>query len=190
MPPPRFSSREGFRVGRLVMVISSISPLFILWAVKGVAIIPDIVLIPTCIAIVVSSCGFVLLRVQVAKKRRDMRLMKVGTVANYDYHALTYIFAMLLPFYRKDISTGRELAAILIAILFIIIIFWYLNLHYMNIIFIFGRYKTYLIHPPAELNPLGGRIPFVLVTRRTDIASGEEVTGYRITDSVYLEGIP
>lgn len=189
MPLRRFNNKEGFKFGRFVMVVSSISPLFILWAVKGVAIIPDIILIPICAAIVILSSGFVLLRVLVAKRTRDMRLMKVGTISNYDYHALTYIFAMLLPFYRQDISSVRELAAILIAIAFIVGIFWYLNLHYMNVIFIFGRYKTFLVHPPDDANPLAGSVPYILVTRRSHLVPGEELMGCRVTDTVYLEAV-
>ena len=187
LPNRRGRGREGFQIGRLIMVVSSISPLFLLWGVKGISLVPDIYLIPCCTLIIVLPAAFVLGRIKVAKKRRDTRRLIVGTVANYDYHALTYIFAMLLPFYRQDIDTVRELAAIVVAIVFIIIIFWYLNLHYMNVIFVLGRYKTYLVHPPIDGNPYGGTTPYVLISRRPNIVSGDVVIGYRVTNTVYLE---
>ena len=188
MPQPlRQRNRERFRIGRLIMVTSSISPLFLLWAIKGIAIIPDIFLIPCCIAIAGISSIFVLSRIRFAKKQHDKRELKIGSIANYDYHALTYIFAMLLPFYRQDINTFRELAAIVAALIFIIIIFWRLHLHYMNFIFVFGRYKTYLIHPPADGNPFGGTAPFILVTRSSNTVPGSNVIAYRVSDTVYLE---
>ena len=183
----RSHGREGFKIGRFIMVVSSISPLFLLWAIKGISIIPDVFLIPSCLLLIVLAGAFVLARIRIAKKQRDRRQLKVGVVANYDYHALTYIFAMLLPFYRQDIATLRELSAIVVAVVFIIIIFWSLNLHYMNVIFVLGRYKTYLVHPPIDDNPYGGTAPYILITRRPNIVPGDEFVGYRVTDTVYLE---
>jgi hypothetical protein len=38
---PASTHREGLRAARLLMVLSSISPLFILWAIRGNSLIPD-----------------------------------------------------------------------------------------------------------------------------------------------------
>jgi hypothetical protein len=35
------ASREGLKVARLMMVLSSISPLFLLWAIRGSKLLPD-----------------------------------------------------------------------------------------------------------------------------------------------------
>jgi len=45
---PELKSREGLRVARLLMVLSSISPLFILWAIRGNTLIPDRYFIAFC----------------------------------------------------------------------------------------------------------------------------------------------
>ena len=38
---PTTTHREGLKAARLLMVLSSISPLFILWAIRGNSLIPD-----------------------------------------------------------------------------------------------------------------------------------------------------
>ncbi len=179
--------REGFRFGRLVMVLSSISPLFVLWGIKGASAVPDLYLIPSCVFAVVVPALFVWWRVRTAKRDKDSRELTVGSVEGYGHHVLTYIFAMLLPFYRQDIATLRDVLAMGAALAFVIVIFWNLNLHYINLAFILGRYRTYVVHPPADGNPHSGIDDFILVTRRTSIRTGEGIIAYRISDKFYLE---
>ena len=71
--------------------------------------------------------------------------------------------------------------------IFIIMIFWHLKLHYINIIFILQGYRTYLVHPPLDENPYSGNDDFILVIRRNSIIEGEEIIAYRISDTVYME---
>lgn len=39
---PSQENREGLSLLRVILVLSSISPLFVLWAVKGVDLLPDV----------------------------------------------------------------------------------------------------------------------------------------------------
>ena len=45
--------REGLKTARMLMVLSSISPLFILWAIRGSKLIPDRYLVAFCAGMVV-----------------------------------------------------------------------------------------------------------------------------------------
>lgn len=179
---------EGLKVARLLMVLSSISPLFILWAIRGSALVADLYFIAFCATLVVIPNAFLLLRIATAKKLNEKREIVVGTSEDHREHLLVYLFAMLLPFYSDDLSTWRAVAAAAVALGFIVFLFFHLNLHYMNILFAAFGYRVFTLHPVLEANPLSGRASFVLITPRTNVSSGEKIAAYRISDTVYFEG--
>jgi len=170
------------------MVLSSVSPLFVLWALRGNSLIPDPYFLAFCTFMVVVPNGFLWLRANTAKKLRERRELAVGTAEDHREHLLVYLFAMLLPLYATDIGTWRDLAAVLAALGFIVFLFWHLNLHYMNLLFAFRGYRVFTLHPPADGNPLTGKASQVLITRRVNMSSGDQVFAYRLSDTVYFEG--
>lgn len=184
---PVSTHREGLKAARLLMVLSSISPLFILWAIRGNAIIPDHYFIGFCALMVVLPNAFLWLRIRTAKKQADKRELTVGTADDHRDHILVYLFAMLLPFYSETIGTWRDLGATVAALAFIVFLFWHLNLHYMNLLFAARGCRVFTVYPRADGNPLTGKTRRVLITRRVSLASGDLIVAYRLSDTVYLE---
>jgi len=180
-------NHEGLKSARLVMVLSSISPLFILWAVRGNTLIPNRYFIAGCCAMILLPNGFLFLKLWTAKRHTDTREITVGTAEDHRDHLLVYLFAMLLPFYTTNLSSWREFSATLIAVCFIVFLFWNLNLHYMNVMFAILGYRIFTIYPPQDNNPFSGRESLVLITRRATIFSGQHICPYRLSNSVYWE---
>jgi len=180
-------NREGLRASRLLMVLSSMSPLFILWAIRGSNLIPDGYFITFCVLMVAVPNTFLWLRVKTAKNQGDVRELTVGTATDHRDHVLTYLFAMLLPLYSVALGSWRNLAASLAALAFIAFLFWHLNLHYMNLLFAACGFRVFTVHPPVDGNPLTGKSTFVIITRRIALASGDRLTAYRLSNTVYLE---
>jgi hypothetical protein len=178
---------EGLKTARLLMVLSSISPLFVLWAIRGNSLIPDHYFICFCVLMVLLPNAFLWLRIGAAKRNHDRRELTVGIADDHRDHILVYLFAMLLPFYSEDLGTLRDLAATLAALSFIVFLFWHLNLHYMNLVFAVLGYRVFTVYPPADGNPLTGRTRYAVVTRRVSLSPGETITTYRLSDTVYLE---
>lgn len=181
------SRREGLKVARLLMVLSSISPLFILWAIRGTSLLPNWYFVGFCGLMVLIPNAFLWLRIHIARKRSDKKPIVVGTADDHRSHLLVYLFAMLLPFYAQDISTWRDLSATVAALVFIVFLFWHLNLHYMNVIFAILGLRVFTVYPHADGNQVSGTAPLVLITRRKALASGESVIAYRLSDTVYME---
>jgi hypothetical protein len=48
-------------------------------------------------------------------------------------------------------------------------------------------YRVFSVSIPSERNPLSGRIPLVLITRRPALVAGERLIAYRLSDTVYFE---
>ena len=186
-PSPSNTHREGLKAARLLMVLSSISPLFILWAIRGNSLVPDRYFIAFCALMVVVPNSFLWLRILTARKQADKRELMVGTADDHRDHILVYLFAMLLPFYSEDLANWRFLVASFAALAFIVFLFWHLNLHYMNLVFAARGYRVFTVYPPAEGNPLTGKTRQVVITRRVSISPGDRLVAYRLSDTVYLE---
>ena len=94
---------------------------------------------------------------------------------------------MLLPFYSVNIDSIRDLAGHVAAITFIVFLFWHLNMHYMNIFWAMKGFRVYTLKPEAANNSISGRIPVVLITKRSHIVKGEKISAYRLSQTVFLE---
>jgi hypothetical protein len=181
------SNTEGLKIARLLMVLSSISPLFILWAIRGNRLIPDGYFVSFCALMVLVPNVFLWVRIQTAMGLQETRDIDIGSAEDHREHLLVYLFAMLLPFYTEDIGTWRNLSAVLVALGFIVFLFWHLNLHYMNLLFAVFGYRVFTVYPTPDNNPLSGKASLVLITRRVNVAPGERVVAYRLSDTVYFE---
>ena len=179
--------REGLKLARLFMVLSGMSPLFILWAIKGNKIVSDGYLLTACAALILIPNLVLWLRIRTAKEQNDLRDVVVEKAEDHRDYLLVYLFAMLLPFYPIDTNTVRDISALLAALAFIVFLFWHLNLHYMNIWFAIRGYRVYVITPIEDKNVLSGRASLVLITPRTDILKGESIKAYRLSDTLCFE---
>lgn len=184
------SHSEGFKAARLLMVLSSISPLFILWAIHGNNLVPDRWFIGFCVLMVLVPNFFLWLRIYIARTRGDKRELTVGTADDHRDHILVYLFAILLPFYSQRLDTWRDLSATLGALAFIVFLFWHLNLHYMNLVFAARGLRVFTVDPPADGNQISGKVRYAVITRRISLSAGERLVAYRLSDTVYLEAEP
>lgn len=179
--------KEGLKIARIIMVLSSISPLFIIWAIRGNNLIPDSLFIGFCALMVLIPNGFLWLRIYIARKQYDKKSLTVDKVEDHRNHLLVYLFAMLLPFYSSTIDTWRDLSATFVALGFIVFLFWHLNLHYMNIFFAVLGYRVFTVYPPADDNPLTGKNCFVVITKRVKLDPKKPIVVYRISNTIFIE---
>ena len=179
--------KEGLKIARLMMVLSSLSPLFMLWAIHGNSLIPEYWFLGACAFMAFVPTGYLLWRIAMAKRLKQLRTITAGKAEDHRDHLLVYLFAMLLPFYAADFDTWRDLATVLVGLSFIIFLFWHLNLHYMNIIFAVFRYHVFTVYPRTDTNPLSGKMILVLITKRVAVLDGERIEAYRLSNTVYFE---
>lgn len=186
----RYQQSDGLKVARLLMVLSSVSPLFILWAIRGNSLIPDQYFIAFCLLMIVIPNVFLGLRLRTAKKHQEKREIVIGKAEDHREHLLVYLFAMLLPFYAVDLNTWRDISAAFAALGFIVFLFWHLNLHYMNIIFAVRGYRVFTVYAPPDENPFTSRASLVLITHRVTLSPNQRLVVYRLSDTVYWEVYP
>src|SRR5437764_8494 len=115
-----------------MMVLSSLTPLFALWAVRGLDPIPDRWLWFGCGALIVLPNTVFLVRLRLARMRGDTRTLSISRADDHRDHLLVYLFAVLMPLFDANIGKTRDSAATVFALSFVVFLFWHLNLHYMN----------------------------------------------------------
>lgn len=188
MPLPNNLSPSHSLAGlRLILVLGSLAPLFLLWAIRGNNIVSDSLLIPACLAIAFIPNLIMVARRNAAIRAKSTREIVVGRAEDHREHLIVYIFAILLPLYGIAPESWRDLAATGAVLLLIVFIFWHLNLHYMNLIFAFMNYRVFTIYPNDDGNPYSGQETFALITRRVHIKSDDRIVAYRLSDTVFWE---
>ena len=177
---------QGLRVARLLMIVSSFAPLFILWGIRGTKFMDETIFSIICIGLVIIPNLFLLARIRSAKKHEGLVPIKVGHAEDHREYLLVYLFAILLPMYVVDLDTCRNFYASVVAMVFIIFLFWHMDLHYMNLLFAFAGYRVYTIEPPEDDNIVSDKSVRVLISRRRNPPSGS-INAFRISNFVYFE---
>ena len=178
---------EGLRLARFIMVLSSMSPLFFLWSIRGTILIPDMYFVSGCLVMAVLPTGFLLLRELIARRQNDTRSLVIGRAEDHRSHILVYLFAILLPFYRQNVDAWRDFFALLAALVFIVFLFWHLNFHYMNIVFALRGYRVLNVLSPKGNSEYPSMVNFALITRRSTVEPNERLVAFRLSNTVYLE---
>ncbi len=178
--------KEGMQVTRLIMVLCSMAPLFLLWAMRGSPSMPDKYFIPICLALAIVPTLILCLRIYVAKRNNDCQTKIIGKAEDHRDYILVYLFALLLPFYTANLKDSREFFATVLALVFILFMFWNLNMHYMNLLFAIRGYRVFTVSRETN-NEFEGKAVFVLLTRRTFLIEGDKMETYRLSDSVFIE---
>lgn len=177
---------RGLPVARLLMVVSSLAPLFLLWAIRGAPPVPDCYWIAICLGLAVIPNLALLWRWRIAKRRNDHRAVVVAAARDQSEHLLVYLFAMLLPLYTANLANERELFAVAAAFVFIVFLFWHMNLHYMNIVFAVLGYRVYTVEMAAQRGSPGSSV--VLLSKRNSLPqAGASIDALRLSDTVFVE---
>ena len=184
---PRRGMGEQLRIWRLCVVLVSFAPLFLLMAIRGNEVINEIWMWSACAALIILPFGFLILRVLSVWRSKGTDPIHVGSVEDNRSHILAYLFATMLPFYRSSLDTWRDMIAISLALVFIVFLFWYLRLHYVNFILAVFDYRVFTIFPPDGGNRFSRRTPLVLITRRNHLVLGDQLFAKRLSDTVYWE---
>ena len=173
---------------RLMMVLGSMTPLFVLWAIRGTPLVEDWILWTLCIVMIGIPNVAIYGRTKIAQHEKDYHPLKVMSVEDHRDHLLVYLFAVLLPLYVANLSAERELWATLVAFLFIIFLFWHLNLHYMNLVYALCGYRVYTMRQQHRLNCEGECSDCaVLLTKRHFLIEGQTIRALRLSNTVYIE---
>ncbi|MCZ0814332.1 hypothetical protein N5A93_19105 [Roseovarius sp. EGI FJ00037] len=159
--------KESLGGVRFLLVWSSLSPVFLLWAIRGVEKIPDKIWLPACLAIFLLPTILLWLFFRRAKRQENDKTITVHSAKDQREHLLTYLFAMLIPLFDANLGGYRDLIAIFVALLFVLFLFWHMRLHYMNLFFAMCGYRIFTVEAVSGTEPTEGDSPRLGAMRET-----------------------
>ena len=182
---------EGRGLIRFILVWSSLSPVFVLWAIRGVEPIPDAVWVVICAALFILPSGILYSLFRRSVDSKNEKTIVVASARDQREHLLTYLFAMLIPLFDANLEGTRDLIAMSVALSFVMFLFWHMRLHYMNLIFALFGYRIFTVESFAGTTPEERAKPrlvtYAVISRRQYIPDGENLTGYRLGGNVLVD---
>jgi hypothetical protein len=203
----------GLPFARLLMVLSSFTPLYILWIAKAVNTRFDSdynlnlaifeITVPfwvhfkvhnwhhnqiwfyICLALIILPTSVLLLREWACKKQNDVREIIVTNYSDRSEYLLAYLFATLLPLYDAEFDEKKGSLALAIAFLFIVFLFFHMRMHYMNLLYALRRYNVFTVE--ASIGSHDETETYVVLTRKHRLSLNKPFLGYRISDNVIME---
>jgi len=172
---------------RTMMVLGGMSPLFLLWAIRGTSIISDGAFLAICGCLIVIPNLLLGIKISSLSRRPRGVPLIIGTTEDRRQDILVYLFAMLLPFYSVDLDSWRNMIATTVAIIFIFYIFLTLNLHYMNIFFSLFRFRIFAVFPAENASSFTSKETVILITRRKRLHRNDRMNVKRLTNGIYVE---
>src|SRR5690242_8480589 len=94
---------------RFILVLACMSPLFILWAIRGVGIVPFEIYFPAFMLLAILPNIYLLFRIWQAKRLNDRKRIRIEDFTDNREHLLTFVFALLMPLYQASVSTENDL---------------------------------------------------------------------------------
>jgi hypothetical protein len=183
--------QEGLGAVRFVLVWSSLSPVFLLWAIRGVEKIPDNIWIPVCITLFLLPTFLLWCFLKLAKHQQNQKTITVQSAKDQREHLLTYLFAMLIPLFDANLGGYRDLISVFVALLFVVFLFWHMRLHYMNLFFAMLGYRIFTVEVVSGTKPEDRAsqrlVTYAVLSKRHNLSTGEPLTGWRLGGNVLVD---
>lgn len=182
---------EGLELTRFILVWSSLSPVFVLWAIRGVDAIQDKYWIPICVGLFLLPTLILWAILRQARKAENTKTIHISSAKDQREHLLTYLFAMLIPLFDANTDGMRDLTAVSLAFIFVMFLFWHMRLHYMNLFFAMWGYRIFTVEAKigtTEKDRTRDRfVTYAVISRRHFIPDDDALTGYRLGGRVLFD---
>lgn len=182
---------EGLDLTRFVLVWSSLSPVFVLWAIRGVDAVQDKYWIPICVVLFLLPTLILWAILRQARKSENTKTIHISSAKDQREHLLTYLFAMLIPLFDANTDGMRDLTAVSLAFIFVMFLFWHMRLHYMNLFFAMWGYRIFTVEAKigtTEKDRTRDRfVTYAVISRRHFIPDDDALTGYRLGGRVLFD---
>lgn len=174
---------RGLKFLRFSLLISSISPVFILLAIKGISLPNDMWNNVFRISLfLIAILSFVPLAIRYNEARKESPIDKnvSSNIKPCTEEYSTYIISIALPLCQNDISNTNDLIYCIAMLSIVIFIFYIFNLYYLNIFFYMFNYRLYKIINENET--------FVLISnKKIKKLENTSVKTIKLTNSTFLD---
>lgn len=179
--------REPLRVLRLLFVIASFTPLVLLWGIRGAKDIPDSTIWWWVAGLTVVPNLAIFVRWHVVRKENLTAQAEVLEATDHREHLVIYLLAVFLAMYGFGIGSVREGLSVVLALALVVLLFWYANLHYLNLAFALLGYRTFTVTRRVSDGTARRSSRLVLLTKRDCVEPGEFIRCYQLSHDLWVE---
>lgn len=184
----------GQPVVRLVWVVAAFAPLFLLWAIRGnppaEAYVGVWGWISICLLLAIVPNAAVITAVGLAARSSALPGSETpAEVRPTGEQLVAFLLAMLLPLYDANISAVRDATALLVAVIIVVIVFWFAGLHVLNLALAAMRYRVWMVRwrQHAVSSNAAGEWVFLLTRATNPPVVGEPLRVRAVLNSVFVE---
>jgi hypothetical protein len=165
---------------RAMLVLASMSPVFLVWGILGMDKIPDRYFSSGCALMILVPHLFLIKRIRTAQKNRNYKLVTVDQGKDSKEQLLTYFLPLILPLMGASFDTWRGFSATLV--LFIIMAFasWHLGVFYINIFFAIFGYRIFSIIEEGNHST-----EIIVIAKREIMAPGDQLKVVRLAGRIF-----
>ncbi len=176
----------GDRFIRSMLVLSGLSPVFLLWAVRGVQDVSGNLWAGICLMLFVIPSAAMKIVIRSAKLQENIKVIVPSQTEVHQEQLLTYLLAMLLPLIEVSFNGLRNALAGLLSLTFTSFLFYKMELHYMNLFFLLIGYRIFELHVETDVDGCRS-LRFVVIPKRRFVEPGSRFAGYRLGGNVLME---
>jgi hypothetical protein len=168
---------------RAMLVLASMSPVFLIWSIIGMSKIPDRYFIPGCLLLILIPHWVLLRRIAVASKLESTKEFQVDSAKDSKEQLLTYFLPLVLPLMAVTLDSWRGFSATLVLFCIMAFASWHLRVFYINIFFAVFGFRIFQIRQiETSLTTVTDRI---LITKRRQINRGDKITAINLGAEIY-----
>jgi len=171
------------KIVRAFLVASALSPILLLWAIKGTGAVPHSYWATGCIVVffLINVCLYI--NFKDYKRNSVEEFVRPINIRDGRESAVTYCLSMFIPFFDANASNVYELFAVLAALLFFVVIFYKLSIFYFNPVFLLLGFKVFLVE---ENGVRGSVITKVVLTKNLVPKVGVELKSIKAASGVVV----
>ena len=179
--------RQPQRILRLLFVIASFTPLVLLWGIRGAKDIPDSTICFWVAGLTVIPNLAIFLRWYIVRRENITAQADILNATDHREHLVIYLLAVFLAMYGFGIGSIREGVSVILALALVVLLFWYANLHYLNLVFAFLGYRTFTVTRRVSNGVTRRSSKIVLLSRRDCVESGDVINCYQLSHDLWVE---
>ena len=166
------------------MILASLSPVFIVWAIVGMDKIEDSVFVPICILLAAVPHYFIIRRIKIALKTASEKEITIEDAKDSREQLLTYFMPLVLPIMAVSFSSWRGFYATLFLFAIMAFASWHLRVFYVNVFFAIFGYRIFRITQP-ESKLSHGIDERMLITKHIQLDKGAKLCVVNLGGNVY-----
>lgn len=164
-----------------MLVLASMSPVFLVWGILGMDKIPDLYFGGFCLLMILVPHFFLLRRINVSKRNSAYKQIRIKSGKDSKEQLLTYFLPLILPLMGATFDSWRGFSATLVLFSIMAFASWHLGIFYINIFFALFGFRIFTI---IQVN---SDQETVLISRREQISPDDTLNVLRLTNRVFYD---